>query len=295
MLHRVLSTAALAVLLGAGQALAGDPPVLPCPPGAEASAETGEEGARWPAALKKRNARYAALTRVDDPEGDLHERLIAHMDLVRVHDRIGDLEELRRKRAAGHVPPQVVVHARTTRDQDLDGDEGEVILAATTNERRYAETRRFRDLGGDREELVAYRRDVRSGRAGPVDDERIMHARDRERAAVRDFFDNRADHAREGLADPTLSDEEREQERRGERQDELNLIREEGNAERESERDHERAQEREDEQAATLAETELERAAEMSAEQLEERQLDAQLDRQLEQEESGTGGGGSLP
>lgn len=285
MLHRVLPAAVLVLLLGADHALAGDEPVLPCPPRAQAPAAEGEQGARWPAALKKRNARYASLTRVDDPQGDLHERLIAHMDLARVDDRVGDLEELRRKRADGHIPPRLVAHAHVTRDQDLGGDEDEVILAATTNERRYAETRRFRDLGGDREELYVHRRDLQRRLPLSQRDDVIWHAKVEEDPVRRDYFDTR-DHARESLAKPTLSDEERVKERGDERAEDLFF-----GWEDQLEREHGRTLEdvADDAIEKTLEDglDALEAADEKSAEQLEERMLERQAEVQAEREESG--------
>lgn len=291
MLRRVVSTAAMVALLGASPALAGDEPVLPCPPRPQAQADgqaPGQaDGARWPAALQKRNARYASLTRVDDPQGDLHERLIAHMDLVRVDDRLGDLEELRRKRAASHVPPRVVVHARVTRDQDLGGDEGEVILASITNERRHAETRRFRDLAGDHDELVVYQREVRS--RGPMleREDVIRHAKDRENPLAQEYLLGRNDMFRE-------RELEGGEERPGDEERQMGFGRDPDEHDDREDRQAEAALDAAAEAAEAAAEQALENldaATEKSAEQLEERMLERQTELQNEREESNT----SLP
>lgn len=262
--------------------------MLPSPPGARAPAEAGQQGARWPAALQKRNARYASLTRVDDPQGDLHERLIAHMELVRVDDRLGDLEELRRKRAASHVPPRGVVYAHVIREQDLGGDQDEVILASTTNERRWAETRRFRDLAGDHVELAVHLRDVRLRLPMDQREDVIGHAADRENPAARDYFDRRSEMFREREVEAREPDDDEPRQ--------MNLGEDE--LEREIDRHDRRADatiDKADEDAEAKAEKaldELEEATEKSAEQLQERMLERQAEAQNEREE---GGGGSLP
>lgn len=189
MAHRVPSFVAVvtasAALLAADVSLAGEPPVLPTPRGAAGP----QQEARWPAELQHRNARYASLTRVDDPEGDLRVRLLAHMQTARVDDRVGDFEEVRRKRAAEHVPPRAVLYAQTKREADARGDTGEEVLASIRHERRFAETRRFRDLAGDAEELVAHQRAVRDRRLKQDDD--ISHATVRQ--TRRPMIDRRED------------------------------------------------------------------------------------------------------
>lgn len=311
MLHRVLSAAALAAVLGSlpgpgllRHTLAGDEPVLPTPRRALARGDGGATGgatggdadgtgARWPAALQKRNARYASLTRVGDPEGDLHERLISHLQMVRIDDRLGDLEELRRKRAAGHVPPRHVLHARVARDHDLSGDEGEVVLASITNERRHAETRRFRDLGGDYEVLVRYRIDVQRA---PAED-RIYHAADREDVVRRGFFDRRDDMLSTDGSEP-LRERERQDEFTTEQQEERQIYggdyegRFDDLDEKRAERDLEKVDEKKAEREEKKAERDLddlEEATAKSQEQLEERMLERQTEVQNEREESGAG------
>ncbi|MCO5165768.1 MAG: hypothetical protein M9894_05295 [Planctomycetes bacterium] len=182
MAHRVLTTAATVVLpaillapLAAPTARAGEPPALPAPRGADGGLKAEP---RWPAELQHRNARYASLTRVDDSEGDLRVRLMAHLQTARVDDRLGDFEEVRRKRAAEHVPPRAILYAQVRREGDLDGDTREEVLASIRNERRFAETRRFRDLGGDSEQLAIHRRAVRERRIEQED--RIVHATERQ-------------------------------------------------------------------------------------------------------------------
>ncbi len=266
--------------------------MLPSPPGARAGAEAEPQGARWPAALQKRNARYASLTRVDDPQGDLHERLIAHMELARVDDRLGDLEELRRKRAASHVPPRSVVYARVTREQDLGGDEDEVILASTTNERRWAETRRFRDLAGDHDELAAHLRDVRSRRSPAFEREDVIrHGTVDPNPAAEAYIIRRNEMFRDRDVDSGY--EEKEEDRLLFGRDD---GREDGRDDERSDRAIDAAAEKAAEKAAEDADAkaersmdELEAATEKSNEQLQERILERQTEAQAEREEGGRG------
>lgn len=282
MLRRVLP-AALALLLGVDRALAGDEPVLPRPRGAQAPAAEADQGARWPAALQKRNARYASLTRVDDAEGDLHEALIAHTDLARVDDRLGDLEELRRKRAADHVPPRVVAHAVVTRDLDLASDAYEEVLASTTHERRHAETRRFRDLEGDRQELAAWRE---ARRRSLIVDDRIYVAEDKEFSTRRNFIDQRDDIFSTDGSEP-LRQIERSDEHESEQIEERQLADPfDRDIERSLDKDTEKA-EAQIERALEDDDEALEEKTEKSAEQLEERLFERQAEAQAEREESG--------
>lgn len=300
MLRRVLP-AALVAFLAADRALAGDEPVLPCPPAPPGARAQADPGARWPAALHKRNARYASLTRVDDPQGDLHERLIAHMELARVDDRLGDLEELRRKRAAGHVPPRMVAQAQVTRDLDPDGDEGEVILASITNERRFAETRRFRDLGGDHLELAIYRRDARGRMPLAGDQERIGHAAARESVTRRSFFDQRDDRMPADGTEP-LTHQERELDHKSEQDDDRlfhhdqfdRFMDRDGMSDRDLDDGRDDRIERDEEDAIDKAERDLDDLddkTDKTAEQADERQLERRTEAQNEREESNTGAG----
>lgn len=223
--HRVIAAALLGTLLSAAPGLAGEPP-LPAP--ALPKAPAADAAPAWPTELKHRNARYASLTRVDDPSGDVHERLIAHMQMNRVTDHVGDLEEVRRKRTTGFVPPLAVKDALVMREQDVGGDDNEVVLASIRHERRHAETRRFRDLAGDSTELADYKRDQKRirleredriviGRDG-VDESRARYLDDRDTQEDRETGASvgeaeRAETRVEDEVDRALAREEREQDR----------------------------------------------------------------------------------
>jgi hypothetical protein len=285
--HRVIAAALLGSLLCAAprQAFAGDPPALPAPAAAPDAAPA------WPAELKHRNARYASLTRVDDPSGDVHERLIAHMQMNRVTDRVGDLEEVRRKRTAGAVPPLAVKDALVMRDQDVDGDGNEVVLASIRHSRRHAETRRFRDLSGDSTELTVYKRDLKRIRL--ENEDRVIGIGDGMQSATRhDFIDRRIDREARETGD-TMGEDPRAEEREFDQAD--------------------RALQREEEHGSSLkpgaedfgdvddvglgeidgglgVDDPLDDIAEDSDARMEEKQLERQTEAQLEQEEAGAGG-----
>lgn len=283
--HRVIAAALLGSLLCAApqQAFAGDPPALPAPVAAPDAAPA------WPAELKHRNARYASLTRVDDPSGDVHERLIAHMQMNRVTDRVGDLEEVRRKRTAGAVPPLAVKDALVMRDQDVDGDGNEVVLASIRHSRRHAETRRFRDLSGDSTELTVYKRDLKRIRL-ENEDRVIRHAEDRQTPRGNYLYDRDLEERESG---ETINEAERAEERDDDAAD--------------------RALQREEEHGSSLkpgsedfgdledvglggvdeglgVDDPLDDIAEDSDARMEESQLERQTEAQLEQEEAGAGG-----
>jgi hypothetical protein len=266
------------LLLGAGQAGAQEPASKP---------------AAWPDNLKHRNARYAALGRVDDPEGDAHERLVAHMEMVRVHDDLGDLDQMARARLSGHRPPRdASVHARLERAQDADGDQHQTVVAGLPGTRQFAETRRFRDLGGDQVVLADYRRDQR--RMLLDHDDRILMGDGEEPALRRDFFDRR-----DSMIDPMDGESEAETERSDETEAERRTDRQ---LQREEERRHDAATdrvldhlgdeierqdeantERQDEADAERIEDSTERSDETEAERADDRQTERQQTRDDEQ------------
>lgn len=194
MSHRVLTALLLTPLLLCSRVDAGDPP--PAAPAADAPALAPAKP--WHAQLAHRNARYASLARVDDPAGDVHEAIIAHMNLNRVVDPLGDMEQVRVARATKNLPPRATADAFVARAADDLGDDGQLAMHKLTNERRHAETRRFRDVGGDRHELIAHQRDVKLKHrlhqenvirhAGPFEQPGIIERRDdqSEDAAERD-------------------------------------------------------------------------------------------------------------
>lgn len=192
MAHRVLPALVLAPLLLCGRAMAGDPPAPASPPAPPKVEAPAGDGPGWHKQLAHRNARYASLTRVHDPAGDLHEAIVAHMNLDRVGDPTGDMEEVRVARASGKVPPRATADALVARGRDVDGDSGETVLAAGTHHRRFAETRRFRDIGGDKRELVIHQRD-RQRRNKLQDENRVLTAGEVQRGDVLDQRDEALD------------------------------------------------------------------------------------------------------
>src|SRR5690606_34221889 len=91
----------------------------------------------------RRNARYAVLTRVDDPEAEARETLLAHAVTTRETDPASEVEELRRFVAArrGHW---ATVEAELTRTLDPAGEREEQILARRTVARAHAQFARVR-------------------------------------------------------------------------------------------------------------------------------------------------------
>lgn len=282
--HRVIAAALLGSLLCAlpQQAFAGDPP-LPTPVGADVAPA-------WPTKLKHRNARYASLTRVDDPSGDVHERLIAHMHMNRVDDRVGDLEEVRRRRTSGFVPPLAVKDALVMRVHDADGDDNEVVLASIRHERRHAEIRRFRDLAGDSTELATYKQDVKRVRLYRED--RVLMGGGEIHESNARYLDDR-DTQEERETGASVGETERAEERQDDQAD--------------------RALQREEEHGATLRrggdeelddeglggpglgedglgiDDPLDEMGEDSDVRMEESELERETEAQLEQEEAGAG------
>lgn len=278
--HRVIAAALLGSLLCAAprQACAGDPP-LPMPPAQQRLVADAATTA-WPAELKHRNARYASLTRVDDPSGDVHERLIAHMQMSRVVDRIGDLEEVRRRRTSSVIPPLAVKDALVMRDRDVRGDDNEVVLASIRHERRHAETRRFRDLAGDSTELAAYKDDLKRIRLDRG--ERILMGAGEQHEMRGMYFDSREDQEARDTGD-TMGEASRA-EARDEAAEERDIIREEENTLR--------GLGGEDEDGIGFREDDpLEELGEGSDVRMEESQLERETEAQLEQEEAAGAGG----
>lgn len=270
--------------------------LIACAPGSLWAQEVPADPThRWPEPIKHRNARYANLVRVDDVDGDAHERVIAKALTERVDDRLGDREERRRHLCAKHVPPRATEFARVERDA---GDDREQIVIAETRNRpgqkrasRLAEVRRFRDLAGDADELRCWKLDRTRG---PMlnDPDAIRMVNENESAMRGRFFEEREDTIHLGGAE-TQRDLERERDAQDDRDTERQLGREEARdedrrAERTeaavdaaSERDAERDAEKTDEKAADAAEREGEREAERA----DESKTDREAERQLEQEE----------
>jgi hypothetical protein len=310
-----------AVLLAAlaGPAIAQTAPPSPAPPARDLAPAPAAAPA-WPEALKKRNARYAVLTRTDDPDGDARERLVAASDTSRIDDPIGDREIERQVRADRHVPPRATQFARVDRDVDDPGDEQQIVVSHYAGARQYAETRRFRDLGGDQRELVLYRVDRLQGHF----DDGPKLAEDREREVRGRYLISHDDHVRTDAQNETVGDVERRNEaeqehqadaalQRGEAlQDYINEMRAAREAARQeatqdahgdaaTERTDEQAQNRADARADARTEARadartdarLEGSAERQAERQDENAADRLADRQLEHEENRTPGAGN--
>lgn len=256
----------------------------------------------WPEALAQRNARYAVLTRVDDPEGEAHEALLAHAVTTRETDPASDLEELRRFVAAqrGHW---ATVEAKLARTLDLEGEREEQILARRTLARAHAQFARVRfpmvrDENGllvhEAElELRRYERDsLRLDREG----ERLsVFATQNPDPAAERFSVMREHHretaseaVREELRDELETDralaihEVRNEEREARTAEQADAKAEE-RADAEAEKDAERAEEK----AEALAEREDEAATERATERSDERADESILERQMLQSEDG--------
>lgn len=145
-----LASPLLALVL-AGPAAADESPAAPPAPAPEAAprpevapaARVAPPAATWPEALSRRNARYAVLTRVDDPESEAREALLAHAVTTRETDPASELEELRRFVAAqrGHW---ATVEAELVRTLDLEGERDEAVLARRSLARAHAQFARVR-------------------------------------------------------------------------------------------------------------------------------------------------------
>lgn len=124
-------------------------------PAAAAAPLPRVEAPRWPAQLRKRNARYAVLDRVEDRAGDEREAVWARASLSRVTDRCGDREEVRRERAFrnGHFG---TIHAHVARAVDRHGDRVQLALAAATRARQHAALARVRYPRASAEQQVRY-------------------------------------------------------------------------------------------------------------------------------------------
>lgn len=274
---------------------------------ASASAQDGT-APRWPRALKERNARYANLTRVDDPATDERERRLQHALLTRVDDRLGDLEVERLHRLGGQVPPRAVLHARITRERSLGDDAQQVVLAGLTTHRRHAETRRFRDLGGDEEVLALHREDLLRNPGA----DRVMIASQEKDGAHERYAESREDVRRQpGQAD--LRGREAQEDREEKRASERDLLRDEGfrerdggrearrearreaseareveaALERDADQDAEKKAEKAEERAGAKDDARIEKAGERNLEKQGERRDDRNLERQQEREERG--------
>lgn len=254
------------------------------------------DGPRWPDALKKRNARYALLGRVDDARGDHHENDLLITPTRRVGDRLGDREEAFRDRMAAKSPPRASQHAVVRRVVDDPGDEREVLITRRPNASRHAETRRFRDFAGDEVELAKWRNDKLTA-PGPDDMYGIGKTGD---SRNRDYFDQREEVLHKDGASPR--DRERDEERFREKRAERDLMRDENilerqrerlaeQAERDAEKDADKA-EKDEEKAAEDDDAAAERAAEQAAERTAER-ADRATDRQIQRQEDKPAAGSS--
>lgn len=222
--------------------------------GCTALGAQAQEGASapWPENLKRRNARYAVCERVDDEAGDRTERVLRDLVLHRVTDPLGDREELRRLVASKKVPPRLTAAADVTRCLDPADDREQAFVARLPRkERRHAETRRFRDLAGDQQELLAYQRGLIL--YGPLRGDGPMFADEQRDARVEAYFDDRGDVIRRdtGRELENEEDPQRRDEDRAERQDDRDLT------EKRAERD------------AARAESDLDKAAERDADKVE--------------------------
>lgn len=294
MAHRVVPALAFAFLLGAGQAIA------------QGSAPAKPAGPSWPDNLKHRNARYASFTRVDDAQGDAqervlaervlaHQQLLAHTQTVRVDDRLGDLDQEARARLANHRPPrEASVFARLERVRDESDDQRQIVVAGLPGTRRFAETRRFRDLGGDQLELTIYKQE-RERRI--LDDDRTLYQADQEERVSR----GRYIETRDDIVEPTETEGPRELERvaesEAERETERSNVRGEAATERMFDRQQERDLEqltdqeadRADERAEDEADGDLEREGERiedSTERSDETQDERSEERQTERQQT---------
>lgn len=258
------------------------------------SAQAQEAPVAWPENLKHRNARYAVRERVSDEAGDRTERVLRDLVLHRVTDPLGDREELRRLVASKKVPPRLTAQADVTRCLDPADDREQAFVARLPRkERRHAETRRFRDLAGDQQELLAYQRGLIL--YGPLRGDGPMFADEQRDARVEAYFDDRGDVIRRdtGRELENEEDPQRRDEDRAERQDDRDLTERRDPSERaaeRSERDAELTAERDAERAEKDEEKDADKDAEKADEKAErdvERDIekgDVETDRDTERQ-----------